>query len=58
MRSHTCAAEGGAAAVTRSDDKLEYHFNDTVAGGDWLTDQDAVEMFVNDISRELTQLEH
>lgn len=32
MRNHTVAAEGGAAAVTRSDDDLEYHFNDTVGG--------------------------
>jgi len=58
MRSHTCAAEGGAAGVVRSDDSLDYHFNDTVAGGDWLTDQDAVELFVNEIPKELTQMEH
>ena len=36
MRSHTVAAEGGAAAVTRDDDSLEYHFNDTAGGGYWL----------------------
>ena len=36
MRSHTVAAEGGAAGVVRDDDRLEYHFNDTVGGGDWL----------------------
>ena len=58
MRSHTCAAEGGAAGVVKETDSLEYHFNDTVAGGDWLTDQDAVELFVNEIPKELTQLEH
>ncbi|TVR80538.1 MAG: fumarate reductase (quinol) flavoprotein subunit [Rhodospirillales bacterium] len=58
MRSHTCAAEGGAAAVAKSDDSLEYHFNDTVTGADWLADQDAVELFVNEIPRELTLLEH
>jgi len=46
MRSHTVAAEGGAAAVTRDDDSLEYHFNDTVGGGDWLCDQNVVEYFV------------
>ena len=34
MRSHTCAAEGGAAGVKRADDSLEMHFNDTVSGGD------------------------
>jgi fumarate reductase, flavoprotein subunit len=58
MRSHTCAAEGGAAGVVKSNDSLEYHFHDTVAGGDWLTDQDAVELFVNEIPKELVQMEH
>ncbi len=58
MRSHTCAAEGGAAGVIKDDDSLEYHFQDTVGGGDWLVDQDAVELFVNTIPKELTQLEH
>ena len=40
MRSHTCAAEGGAAGVIKPDDSLEHHFNDTVGGGDWLCDQE------------------
>jgi fumarate reductase flavoprotein subunit len=58
MRSHTCAAEGGAAGVKRSDDSLEMHFNDTVSGGDWLCDQDVVEYFVQQAPKELVQLEH
>jgi fumarate reductase flavoprotein subunit len=58
MRSHTCAAEGGAAGVVKQNDSLEYHFHDTVSGGDWLTDQDAVELFVNEITKELIQMEH
>lgn len=58
MRSHTVAAEGGAAAVTRSDDDLEYHFNDTVGGGDWLCEQDVVENFVAHAHEELVQMEH
>jgi fumarate reductase flavoprotein subunit len=58
MRSHTVAAEGGAAGVVRDDDSLEYHFNDTVSGGDWLCDQDVVEYFVAHCAEELTQLEH
>ena len=58
MRSHTVAAEGGAAGVTRDDDSLEQHFNDTVSGGDWLCDQDVVEYFVARCTRELVQLEH
>ncbi len=58
MRSHTCAAEGGAAGVIKSDDSLEHHFNDTVGGGDWLCDQDAVEYLVQEAPKELIQLEH
>ncbi|HOB61216.1 MAG TPA: fumarate reductase (quinol) flavoprotein subunit [Candidatus Competibacteraceae bacterium] len=58
MRSHTCAAEGGAAGVIKSDDSLDLHFNDTVGGGDWLSDQDAVEYFINEAPKELIQLEH
>lgn len=33
MRSHTVAAEGGAAAVIKEEDSYEKHFHDTVAGG-------------------------
>jgi hypothetical protein len=58
MRSHTVAAEGGAAGVKRADDSLDYHFNDTVGGGDWLCEQDVVEYFVKQCTEELTQLEH
>jgi fumarate reductase flavoprotein subunit len=58
MRSHTVAAEGGAAAVTQPHDSLQHHFNDTVSGGDWLCDQDVVEFFVGQALRELVQMEH
>ena len=58
MRSHTVAAEGGAAAVTQSHDSLEAHFHDTVAGGDWLCEQDVVDYFVAHSREELVQMEH
>ena len=58
MRSHTVAAEGGAAGVVRDDDSLDNHFVDTVAGGDWLCEQDVVEYFVEHTTKELYQLEH
>ncbi len=58
MRSHTCAAEGGSAGVAKEEDTLDNHFNDTVAGGDWLCDQDVVESFVEQAPKELTQIEH
>ncbi len=58
MRSHTVAAEGGAAAVTQPHDSLEAHFHDTVAGGDWLSEQDVVETFVANAHEEMVQMEH
>ncbi len=58
MRSHTVAAEGGAAGVISKDDSMELHFEDTVAGGDWLCDQDVVDYFVEHSTNELIDLEH
>ena len=58
MRSHTVAAEGGAAAAIKPDDSPEAHAHDTIAGGDWLCDQDAVEAFVREAPEELLRLEH
>ncbi|MBI1374676.1 MAG: fumarate reductase (quinol) flavoprotein subunit [Phycisphaera sp.] len=58
MRSHTVAAEGGAAAVIKPNDSLEDHIYDTISGADWLADQDAVEYFVNEAPKEMTRLEH
>lgn len=58
MRSHTVAAEGGSAGVIRGDDSLDKHFDDTVSGGDWLCDQDAVQYFVEHCTEEMIQLEH
>ena len=58
MRSHTVSAEGGAAGVIASDDSLDEHCYDTISGGDWLGDQDAVEAFVQEAPEELLRLEH
>ena len=58
MRSHTVSAEGGAAGVIKPGDTLDEHAYDTISGGDWMCDQDAVELFVQDAPRELLQLEH
>jgi len=58
MRSHTVSAEGGAAGVIGSDDSLDEHAYDTISGGDWLCDQDAVEAFVNEAPQELLRMEH
>src|SRR5687768_5405360 len=58
MRSHTVSAEGGAAGVAREDDSFDEHAYDTISGGDWMSDQDAVEAFVKEAPEELLRLEH
>ena len=58
MRSHTVSAEGGAAAVIKANDSLDDHAYDTISGGDWLADQDAVEAFVREAPEEMLRLEH
>ncbi|MFQ5948406.1 MAG: fumarate reductase (quinol) flavoprotein subunit [Acidimicrobiia bacterium] len=58
MRSHTVSAEGGAAAVIKPNDSLDDHAYDTISGADWLADQDAVEVFVDEARGEMIQLEH
>jgi fumarate reductase flavoprotein subunit len=58
MRSHTVSAEGGAAAVISADDSRDAHAYDTISGGDWLCDQDAVEAFVDEAPAEMLRLEH
>src|SRR5215469_1404734 len=58
MRSHTVSAEGGAAAAIKAEDSLDEHAYDTISGGDWLSDQDAVEAFVREAPEEMLRLEH
>jgi len=58
MRSHTVSAEGGAAAVIKAGDSLDEHAYDTISGGDWLCDQDAVEAFVREAPAEMLRMEH
>ena len=45
-------------AAIAEDDSLDEHAYDTVSGGDWLCDQDAVEAFVVEARQELLRLEH
>ena len=58
MRSHTVSAEGGAAAVIKPGDSLDEHCYDTISGGDWMSDQDAVEAFCREAPEEMLRLEH
>src|SRR5262249_1120808 len=47
-----------AAGVIKPGDTLDDHAADTISGGDWLCDQDAVEIFVKEAPEELLRLEH
>lgn len=59
-RSHTGAAQGGIGAALGNiqEDHWEWHMFDTVKGGDYLTDQDAAEVFSKDIIDVVYELEH
>ncbi|AFZ68318.1 succinate dehydrogenase flavoprotein subunit [Deinococcus peraridilitoris] len=59
-RSHTGAAQGGVGAALGnvSEDHWEWHMFDTVKGGDYLTDQDAAEVFSKDVIEAVYELEH
>ncbi|HEU0277773.1 MAG TPA: succinate dehydrogenase flavoprotein subunit [Rhodanobacteraceae bacterium] len=59
-RSHTVAAQGGIAAAlgNMGEDDWRYHFYDTVKGGDWLGDQDAVEYMCREAIPAVVELEH
>ena len=60
MRSHTGAAQGGigAALGNHEEDHWEWHAFDTVKGGDFLCDQDAVEIMCRDAIDTVYELEH
>jgi succinate dehydrogenase / fumarate reductase flavoprotein subunit len=59
-RSHSGAAQGGISAPlgNEEEDHWEWHFYDTVKGGDYLGDQDAIEILVKDSPRAIYELEH
>jgi len=59
-RSHSGAAQGGIAAVlaNTTNDTLQDHMFDTVKGSDYLGDQDAIEIMVNEAPETIFELEH
>jgi len=60
MRAHSVCAEGGTAAVMRTDlgDSFELHAWDSVKGSDFLADQDVVRRFVHAMPGEIMLLDH
>ena len=59
-RSHTVAAQGGISAAlgNMGEDKWQWHAYDTIKGGDWLSDQDAVEFMCKVAPEAVVELEH
>jgi succinate dehydrogenase / fumarate reductase flavoprotein subunit len=59
-RSHTVAAQGGMAATlgNMGEDHWAWHMYDTVKGGDYLCDQDAVEYLCREAPQAVLELEH
>jgi succinate dehydrogenase / fumarate reductase flavoprotein subunit len=59
-RSHTVAAQGGINAALGNvlPDNWHWHMYDTVKGGDYLADQDAVEYMCQAAARLVIELEH
>jgi len=58
-QSHSGAAQGGFNAAMESPDSVEQHVRDTVKGGDYLGDQDAIEVMCSEapeVIRELDRL--
>ena len=56
-RSHSGAAQGGFNAALGEDDSVENHLFDTVKGGDYLGDQDAIEVLCSEGPEVIRQLE-
>jgi succinate dehydrogenase / fumarate reductase flavoprotein subunit len=59
-RSHSGAAQGGIAAALGNEefDTIEWHTFDTVKGSDYLGDQDAIKLMVNEAPDAIIELEH
>jgi succinate dehydrogenase / fumarate reductase flavoprotein subunit len=59
-RSHSVAAQGGIAAAlgNEEEDSWEWHFYDTVKGGDYLSDQDACEILAKEAPNAIYKLEN
>jgi succinate dehydrogenase / fumarate reductase, flavoprotein subunit len=57
-RSHSGAAQGGINAVLNPQDSIESHIYDTIKGGDYLGDQEAIEVFCREAPQDIYLLEH
>jgi succinate dehydrogenase / fumarate reductase flavoprotein subunit len=61
MRSHSVSAEGGISGVLYpgvQGDSIELHGFDTAKGSDYLGDQDAIELLINEAPKEIRFFDH
>lgn len=56
-RSHTVAAQGGINAALEENDSWEAHTEDTIKGGDWLGDQDAIELMCKEAHQDIMEVD-
>ena len=54
--SSSTLAQGGIAAVTEKDDRIQYHFEDTIKAGAGLCDEEAVQVIVEEGPRDIDEL--
>lgn len=58
LRSHSGTSQGGINAALGNDDSVGLHAVDTIKGGDYLSDQDAVELLTAEAPRAVIELDH
>ena len=58
VRSHSAGTRAGLNAALAADDSWEQHARDTVRAGDYLGDQDVIELLCQEASAEMVSLDH
>ena len=58
LRSHSSGAQSGINAALSPEDSWESHAHDTIKAGDYLVDQDAVEVLCREGVQDVIRLEH
>ena len=57
LRSHSCAAQGGVNAALNPKDSRESHTFDTVKGGDYIGDEDAIQLMCQEAPEAVLEMD-
>ncbi|MBF0181414.1 MAG: FAD-binding protein [Magnetococcales bacterium] len=57
LRSHSCAAQGGVNGAIDPKDSRESHSYDTVKGGDYIGDEDAIELMCHEAPESILEMD-